>query len=175
MEAYHDHEWGRPVHDDRSLFEHLALDSFQSGLSWMVILRKREAFRRAFHGFDPERIARFTARDVRRLLADPGIVRNRAKIEATIANAWAVLRLQQEYGSFDRYIWAFTDGRVLRGKPARRWSHIPSTSPESDAMAKDMRARGFRFVGSTVCYAFMQAVGIVDDHLVGCFRYVPRR
>jgi DNA-3-methyladenine glycosylase I len=175
MEAYHDLEWGVPVHDSRALFEKLLLDSFQAGLSWRTILHKREAFRRAFHGFDPQRLARYTARDRARLLADAGIVRNRLKIEAAISNAKAYLRLEDELGSFADYLWRFTGGRTLRGRAPRTWARVPTHSPESDAMAKDLKAHGFRFVGTTICYAFMQAVGMVDDHLVGCFRYQPRR
>jgi DNA-3-methyladenine glycosylase I len=175
MEAYHDLEWGVPLHDDRALFEKLLLDSFQAGLSWRTILHKRENFRRAFHGFDPERIARYTARDRNRLLADAGIIRNRLKIEAAIANARAYLRLQDELGSFADYLWAFTGGVTLRPRAARSWRQVPTRSRESDAMSKDLQARGFRFVGTTICYAFMQAVGMVDDHLVSCFRYQLRR
>ncbi|MCJ7677810.1 MAG: DNA-3-methyladenine glycosylase I [Anaerolineales bacterium] len=175
MEAYHDLEWGLPVHDSRALFEKLVLDSFQAGLSWRTILHKREAFRRAFHGFDPERIARYSARDRTRLLADAGIVRNRLKIDAAIGNARAYLRLEDEQGSFAEYLWGFTGGRSLRPRAARAWRQVPTHSPESDAMSKDLQAHGFRFVGPTICYAFMQAVGMVDDHLVGCFRYQQRR
>ena len=175
MEAYHDLEWGVPVHDSRALFEKLLLDSFQAGLSWRTILHKRDNFRRAFHGFDPERLARYTARDRRRLLADAGIVRNRLKIEAAISNAQAFLRLEEELGSFADYLWRFTGGRTLRGRARRTWTQMPTHSPESDAMAKDLQGRGFRFVGTTICYAFMQAVGMVDDHLAICFRYQPRR
>jgi DNA-3-methyladenine glycosylase I len=175
MEAYHDLEWGVPVHDSRALFEKLLLDSFQAGLSWRTILHKRENFRRAFHGFNPERLARYTARDRARLLADAGIVRNRLKIEAAISNALAFLRLEEELGSFADYLWRFTDGRTLRGRARRTWAEMPTHSPESDAMAKDLQAHGFRFVGTTICYAFMQAVGMVDDHLANCFRYQSRR
>jgi DNA-3-methyladenine glycosylase I len=175
MEAYHDLEWGVPLHDDRALFEKLLLDSFQAGLSWRTVLYKRENFRRAFQGFDPERMARYTARDRNRLLGDAGIIRNRLKIDAAISNARAYLRLQDEIGSFSDYLWAFTDGRTLRPRAARSWRQIPTRSRESDAMSKDLQARGFRFVGTTICYAFMQAVGMVDDHLVSCFRYQPRR
>jgi DNA-3-methyladenine glycosylase I len=175
MEAYHDLEWGVPVHDDRALFEKLLLDSFQAGLSWRTILYKRENFRRAFDGFDPERIARYAARDRNRLLADAGIIRNRLKIDAAILNAQAYLRLQDELGSFADYLWAFTRGATLRPRAARSWRQVPTHSRESDAMSKDLQARGFRFVGTTICYAFMQAVGMVDDHLVACFRFQPRR
>jgi len=175
MEAYHDLEWGVPLHDDRALFEKLLLDSFQAGLSWRTVLHKRENFRRAFHGFDPERIARYTARDRLRLLADAGIIRNRLKIDAAISNARAYLQLQDELGSFADYLWAFTGGKTLRPRAARSWRQVPTHSRESDAMSKGLQARGFRFVGTTICYAFMQAVGMVDDHLVSCFRYQPRR
>jgi DNA-3-methyladenine glycosylase I len=175
MQAYHDDEWGVPVHDDRALFEKLLLDSFQAGLSWRTILHKRENFRRAFHGFDAERVARYGARDRTRLLADPGIVRNRLKIDAAISNAQAYLRLQQDLGSFAGFLWSLTGGGTLRGRAARSWTQIPTQSPESEAMSRELQARGFRFVGPTICYAFMQAVGMVDDHLVGCFRYQPRR
>ena len=175
MEPYHDLEWGVPVRDDRLLYEHLTLDSFQAGLSWRTILYKREAFRRAFDDFDPERIGRYGPRDVARLLGDPGIVRNRQKVEAAISNARTFLAMQEVGESFSDFLWSFTGGRTLLGKAARRWDEIPSHSPQSDAMALALRQRGFRFVGTTICYAFMQAVGIVDDHMVGCFRYVPRR
>ncbi len=175
MEAYHDLEWGVPLHDSRALFEKLLLDSFQAGLSWRTILHKRENFRRAFHGFDPARIARYTARDRGRLLADAGIVRNRLKIDAAIGNARAFLHLEDELGSFADYLWGFTGGETLRPRAARTWRQVPTHSPESDAMSKDLQARGFRFVGPTICYAFMQAVGMVDDHRIGCFRYQRRR
>jgi DNA-3-methyladenine glycosylase I len=175
MEVYHDLEWGVPLRDDRALFEKLLLDSFQAGLSWRTILHKRENFRAAFEGFDPERIARYTARDRRRLLADAGIVRNRLKIEAAITNARAYLQLQEDVGSFADHLWSFTDGRTLRPRAARSWKQVPTRSRESDAMSKDLQARGFRFVGTTICYAFMQAIGMVDDHLVSCFRFQPRR
>ena len=172
--AYHDAEWGVPVHDDRVLFELLTLEGAQAGLSWSTILNKRENYRRAFDRFDPERVARFTSKRVERLLADAGIVRHRGKIESTISNAKAFLDVQREFGSFDRYAWQFVDGtprvnqrRTLRGIPAR--------TPESDALSKDLKRRGFRFVGSTICYAFMQAVGMVNDHTTECFRYAELR
>jgi len=174
MEPYHDLEWGVPVRDDRLLYEHLTLDTFQAGLSWRTILNKREAFRRAFDGFDPERVARYGARDVARLLGDPGIVRNRQKVDAAISNARTFLAMKDVGESFGDFLWSFTGGQTLLGKAARRWDEVPAHSPESDAMALALRQRGFRFVGTTICYAFMQAVGIVDDHMVGCFRYVPR-
>jgi DNA-3-methyladenine glycosylase I len=170
MVRYHDTEWGVPLHDDRKLFEFLVLDAFQAGLSWAIVLRKREGFRGAFSGFDPRKVARYDHRRVKSLLADAGIVRNRLKIEATIANAQAFLALQREFGSFDRYIWQFTGGGTKRNR-WRALNQIPARSPESDAMSRDLKARGFRFVGSTICYAFMQAAGMVNDHLVSCFRY----
>jgi DNA-3-methyladenine glycosylase I len=175
MEAYHDLEWGTPVRDDRLLFEHLTLDCFQAGLSWRTILYKREAFRRAFDGFDPERIARYGKADVARLLRDAGIIRNRLKIEAAIANARAYLTMRDVGESFSDFLWSFTGGGTRLSKTARRWQDIPAHSPESDAMAAALKQRGFRFVGTTICYAFMQAVGMVDDHMAGCFRYRPRR
>jgi DNA-3-methyladenine glycosylase I len=170
MIAYHDTEWGVPVHDDRKLFEFLVLDAFQAGLSWAIILAKRENFRRALHGFDAKKIARYTAKDVARLLADPGIVRNRLKIEATIVNARRFLEIQREFGLFDAYIWQFVGGRPIQNR-RRAVAQIPARTKESDAMSQDLRARGFRFVGSTICYAFMQAAGMVNDHTVNCFRY----
>jgi DNA-3-methyladenine glycosylase I len=168
--AYHDREWGVPVHDDRRLFEFLILEGAQAGLSWDTILKKRENYRRAFAGFDARKVARFGARETRALMANAGIVRNRLKIAAAISNAGALLAVQREYGSFDRYIWQFVGGRPLQN---RRRSHkdVPASTPESDAMSKDLKKRGFRFVGSTICYAFMQATGMVNDHLVTCFRY----
>ncbi len=170
MASYHDVEWGVPLHDDRRLFEFLVLDAFQAGLSWAIILKKREHFRRALHGFDPARIARYTARDLRRLLGDPGIIRNRGKVEATVGNARRFLEVQAEFGTFDRYIWQFVGGRPIAHR-FRSESRIPATSRESDAMSRDLRVRGFRFVGSTICYAFMQAAGMVNDHVVRCFRH----
>jgi DNA-3-methyladenine glycosylase I len=170
MIAYHDTEWGVPVHDDRKHFEFLLLDAFQAGLSWAIILAKREAFRRAFAGFDPARVARLTARSVPRLLADPGIVRNRQKIEATIRNARAFLAVQEAFGSFDAYVWRFTGG-VTRRNAWKTRRGVPARTRESDAMSADLRARGFTFVGSTICYSYMQAAGLVNDHLVDCFRY----
>jgi DNA-3-methyladenine glycosylase I len=170
MIAYHDEEWGTPCHDDRDLFERLTLEGFQAGLSWRTILHKREAFRRAFAGFDPERVAAFGPDDVARLLADPGIVRNRAKIAATIGNAAAFLALQREAGSFDRYLWSFVGGAPLVRPAPPAWPDLPARTPESDALSRDLKRRGFRFVGSTICYAFMQSVGMVDDHVRGCFR-----
>jgi len=167
---YHDKEWGVPVHDDRTLFEFLILEGAQAGLSWNTILAKRENYRKAFDGFDPSRVARYSPRKMRQLLLDPGIVRNKLKIGAAVENAKAFLRVQQEFGSFDAYIWQFVGGepKVNRRKSLRQ---VPARTPESDAMSKDLRRRGFNFVGSTICYAFMQAVGMVNDHLVDCFRY----
>jgi DNA-3-methyladenine glycosylase I len=168
--AYHDTEWGVPQHDDRVLFEFLILEGAQAGLSWLTILRKRENYRKAFDGFDAERIARYGESDVARLLADPGIVRNRLKIAAAIANARAFLAVQGEFGSFDAYLWRFVDGRPIRNA-WQSTAELPATSEVSDALSKDLRRRGFKFVGSTICYALMQAVGLVNDHLAGCFRH----
>lgn len=170
MIAYHDREWGVPLHDDRKLFELLTLDVMQAGLSWNVVLHKRDGLRRAFHQFDPERVARYTPRDVGRLLADPGIIRNGLKVEATIANARRFLDLREAHGTFDRYIWQFVSGKPLVNR-FKRLSQIPSRTRESDAMSHDLRQRGFKFVGSTICYAFMQSAGLVNDHLVDCFRH----
>jgi len=170
MVDYHDREWGVPVHDDRRHFEFLVLEAAQAGLSWAIVLNKREGYRRAFSEFDPERVARYTAKRVDRLLADPGIVRNRMKIEAAIRNARAFLAIQDAFGSFDAYCWRFVDGRPRQNR-WKKMQQIPATSPESDAFSKDLKTRGFSFVGSTVIYAHMQAVGMVNDHMVGCFRY----
>lgn len=167
---YHDREWGTPLHDDRLLFEFLVLEGAQAGLSWLTILKKRENYRRAFDGFDVTRIARYGARQVRRLLADEGIVRNRRKIEATIANARAFLAVRREFGSFDRYVWAFVGGRPLHNA-WRAVREVPARSEISDALSEDLKKRGFSFVGSTICYAHMQATGMVNDHLVSCFRH----
>jgi len=168
--AYHDAEWGVPVHDDRTLFELLTLEGAQAGLSWSTILRKREHYVRLFAGFDAARVARFTPASVERILADPGVVRHRGKIESTVSNAKAFLRVQDEFGSFDRYVWQFVGGapRVNRWRELRE---VPASTPESDALSKDLKRRGFRFVGSTICYAFMQAVGMVNDHVTDCFRH----
>jgi DNA-3-methyladenine glycosylase I len=168
--AYHDAEWGVPVHDERTLFEFLVLEGAQAGLSWITILKKREAYRRAFDGFDPARVARYDAKKVEALLGDAGIVRNRAKIESAIGNARAFLEVQAELGSFDAYQWRFVDGRP-RQNAWRTAKDVPATTPESDAFSKDLKRRGFRFVGSTIVYAHMQAVGMVNDHVVGCFRH----
>ncbi len=168
--AYHDEEWGVPVHDDGTMFEFLILEGFQAGLSWLTILRKREAFRVAFSGFDVARVARFDRRKLERLLQNPGIVRNRLKVEAAKKNARAFLDVQKEFGSFGAFAWAFVGGRPKKN----RWktlAEVPATTRESDAMSKDLKQRGFSFVGSTICYAHMQAVGMVNDHLTGCFRY----
>ena len=168
--AYHDEEWGVPVHDDRRLYEFLILEGAQAGLSWITILRKRPAYRAAFAGFDPRLVARYDARKVRSLLRDPGIVRNRAKIEAAVTNARAFLKVQEEFGSFDAYIWRFVGGRPKRNA-WRTLRQIPPSTSESEAMSRDLKTRGFRFVGPTICYAQMQATGMVNDHLLGCFRY----
>jgi DNA-3-methyladenine glycosylase I len=167
---YHDREWGVPVHDDRTLFEFLALQGAQAGLSWQTILNKRDNYRRAFDGFDPERVARYGERDVERLLADPGIVRNRLKIAATINNAQRLLEVAEEFGSFDAYIWRFVGGKPVKNR-FESLSELPAKTETSDAMSVDLQRRGFKFVGSTICYAFMQAVGMVNDHTVDCFRY----
>jgi DNA-3-methyladenine glycosylase I len=168
--AYHDKEWGVPVHDEQTLFEFLTLEGAQAGLSWSIILRKRENYRRAFASFDPRKVARFTARKVARLLQDPGIVRNRLKIASTVSNARAFLAVQREFGSFDAYVWRFVGGNPQQHK-VRSLRQLPARTPESDALSKDLQRRGFRFVGSTICYAFMQAVGLVNDHQITCFRY----
>jgi len=170
MVAYHDEEWGVPVHDDRKLFEFLVLDAFQAGLSWKTILHKRENFRVAFDDFDAERIVQYGEAERERLLADAGIVRNRMKIDATFSNAGEFLRLQKEHGSFASWIWQFTGGSTQRNSWASV-SEIPAKTAESDAMSKALKSEGFRFVGSTICYAFMQAAGMVNDHETGCFRY----
>jgi DNA-3-methyladenine glycosylase I len=168
--AYHDEEWGVPVHDDIRLFEFLILEGAQAGLSWSTILKKREAYRRAFDGFDPAEVAQYGEGKVAELMANSGIVRNRLKISSTITNAQAYLEVQQQFGSFDAYIWQFVGGSPKQN----RWSgmkQVPASTPESDAMSRDLKKRGFRFVGTTICYAFMQATGMVNDHLVTCFRH----
>jgi DNA-3-methyladenine glycosylase I len=170
MRDYHDREWGTPLHDDRKLFEFLILEGMQAGLSWKLVLEKRENFRRAFRGFDPVRVAKFTARDVRRLLGDAGIIRNRLKILAAINNARRFLEVRGEFGSFDRYIWAFVDGKPIHSG-LRSFADMPARTPLSDRISADLKARGFKFVGSTVVYAHMQATGMVNDHLVDCFRF----
>lgn len=168
--AYHDSEWGVPQHDERVLFEFLVLEGAQAGLSWSTILAKRDAYRRAFDHFDPRRVARYGPRQIERLLGDSGIVRNRLKIAAAVANAKAFLEVGKEWGSFDAYIWQFTGGHALTNS-RRFMSKVPAHTPESDRMSEDLVRRGFKFVGPTICYAFMQAVGMVNDHLVSCFRY----
>ena len=170
MLVYHDREWGVPAHDDRLLFEMLTLEGAQAGLSWLTILRKREGYRQAFAGFDLETVARFGPKDVERLVADPGIVRNRLKIESAVNNAARALDVQQELGSFDSYLWRFVDGEPIVGR-RRALAELPAETGESRMLSKDLKRRGFRFVGPTVCYAFMQAVGMVNDHTVDCFRF----
>lgn len=170
MLAYHDREWGVPVHDDRTHFEFLILEGAQAGLSWSTVLNKREAYRKAFANFDPEKVARFTAARIEKLMLDPGIIRNRLKIESSVKNARAFLKVQKEFGTFDAYSWRFVNGKPKLNK----WEsikQIPATSSESDAFSKDLKQRGFNFVGSTIIYAHMQATGMVNDHLVDCFRY----
>ena len=170
MVAYHDTEWGAPLHEDGRIYEFLVLEGMQAGLSWLTILRKRENFREAFRGFNPAVVAEFGSEDRKRLLADPGIIRNRMKIEAAITNASCFLAVQKEFGSFDRYIWGFVGGKPVRHR-FRALSEIPPNSPESDRISRDLRQRGFKFVGSTIIYSHMQATGMVNDHLVGCFRH----
>lgn len=168
--TYHDKEWGVPVHDDRTLFEFLILEGAQAGLSWQTILNKRDNYRKAFRNFDPAAVSRFTPARIEKLMLDPGIVRNRLKIESTISNAKAFLKVQKEFGSFDAYVWGFVNGRPV----VNRWNsfgNIPARTAESDVLSADLKRRGFRFVGTTICYAFMQAVGMVNDHLVDCFRH----
>jgi DNA-3-methyladenine glycosylase I len=174
MVRYHDEEWGVPVHDDQKHFEFLVLEGAQAGLSWSTVLNKREAYRKAFNDFDPVKVARYNEKRIQSLLLNPGIIRNRMKIEAAVRNARAFLVVQEEFGSFDAYCWRFVDGRSM----LNRWTvskQIPATSPQSDAFSKDLKARGFGFVGSTIIYAHMQAVGMVNDHLVDCFRYAELR
>ena len=170
MLEYHDREWGVPEHDDKNLFEFLTLEGAQAGLSWQTILNKRENYLKAFNGFSPERVAKYSKTDVARLLADAGIVRNRLKIEATITNAAKLLEVRREFGSFDKYVWGFVGGKPVKHR-FKSMSEVPVETEESSAMSRDLRKRGFRFVGSTICYAFMQAVGIVNDHTTDCFRY----
>jgi DNA-3-methyladenine glycosylase I len=168
--AYHDEEWGTPVHEDRTHFEFIVLDGAQAGLSWFTILRKRENYRKAFANFDPRKVTRFDEERIEKLLLDPGIVRNRQKVVSAVGNARSFLAVQKEFGSFDAYIWSFVGGKTI----VNRWRslrEIPAKTPESEAMSKEMIARGFRFVGPTICYAYMQAAGLVNDHLVGCFRH----
>ncbi len=170
MVEYHDTEWGVPVHDDRTLFEFLILEGAQAGLSWQTVLNKRQNYRKAFSNFDPKKIARYTAEDKARLLANPGIIRNRLKVDAAVRNAQAFLQVQKEFGSFDAYIWQFVGGKPIDHKLASL-KDIPATTKDSDAMSKDLLKHGFKFAGSTICYAFMQAVGMVNDHDMKCFRY----
>ena len=170
--TYHDEEWGVPVRDDRVQFEFLLLEGGQAGLSWSTILNKRDGYRKAFAGFDPEKVARFTDKRIDKLLQDPGIVRNRLKVQSAVTNARAFLAVQEEFGSFSDYIWRFVDGQPIQHR-FRRDADVPATSQESDALSKDLRQRGFKFVGSTIMYAHMQATGLVNDHVVGCFRYKP--
>ena len=172
---YHDEEWGVPVHDDRKIFEMLILEGFQAGLSWITILRKRDNFRKAFKNFDARKLAKFRKPDVERLMNDSGIIRNRLKIEGAITNARRFLEVQKEFGSFDRYIWRFTGDRTLRNPKGLNRKTMKATSPESDALSKDLKQRGFKFVGPTVCHAHMQATGMVDDHVQGCFKYRKQR
>jgi DNA-3-methyladenine glycosylase I len=174
MRAYHDEEWGVPEHDDRRFFEFLILEGAQAGLSWSTVLRKRENYRRAFAGFDPKKVARFSARDEKRLLLDEGIIRNRLKISSAVSNAKLFLSVQKEFGSFDRYVWEFVSGRPILGIAVTR-KRLPASTAESDALSKSLRDRGFRFVGTTICYAFMQACGLVNDHAAECFRSPVRR
>ena len=169
LAEYHDREWGVPVHDDAALFELLTLEGAQAGLSWEIVLRKRERYRSLFAGFDPQRVARFTAARLERILEDPGIVRNRLKVEGTVRNAKAVLGVREEFGSFDAYVWRFVDGRTVRER-RRSAADVPASTPLSDALSKDLRRRGFTFAGTTICYSFMQAAGLVDDHVETCFR-----
>jgi DNA-3-methyladenine glycosylase I len=170
MIKYHDEEWGVPLHDDQKLFEFLLLDAFQAGLSWQTIINKRENFRKAFHNFDYKKIAKYNEKDVLRLMNDAGIIRNQLKIRTTINNAQLYIELQKQFGSFDKYIWQFTNHKTIKNK-IKTMKDYQTTSPESDAMSKALKDRGFKFVGSTICYAFMQAAGIVNDHTVDCFRY----
>jgi len=168
--VYHDDEWGVPLHDDRRLFEFLILEGAQAGLSWITILKKRDHYRKVFDNFDPLRVVKYTDKKIEKLLLDPGIVRNRLKVSSAVSNARSFLDVQQEFGSFDDYIWQFTDGNVIQNQ-WQSMSEIPANTVESDAMSKDLKARGFRFVGTTICYAFMQATGMVNDHTIDCFRY----
>jgi DNA-3-methyladenine glycosylase I len=167
---YHDKEWGVPVHNDRKLFEMIVLDGAQAGLSWFTILKKRNNYRKAFDNFDPKKVAKYDKRKIAQLLKNAGIVRNKLKIESAVTNAKAFLKVKEEFGTFDRYIWQFVNGKT-KINSWKRMNEIPATSPESDAMSKDLKNRGFKFVGSTICYAFMQAAGLVNDHTIDCFRY----
>lgn len=171
MIRYHDEEWGVPLHDDQKLFEFMVLDAFQAGLSWRTVLHKRENFRKAFSGFDYRKVAKYGEKEIERLLNDAGIIRNKAKIHATVSNARCFLEVQKEFSTFDNYIWQFTGGKTINNK-LKSLKEMPVSSPESDAMSKDLKKRGFKFVGTTICYAFMQAAGMVNDHLVGCRRHL---
>jgi len=170
MIDYHDNEWGKPLHDDKKLFEFLILDAFQAGLSWEIVLKKRENFKKAFHDFDASKIVKYNDKDIGRLMNDAGIIRNRLKIESMIINASKFLEVQKEYGSFDNYIWRFTDHKTIKNK-FKSIKELPAKTEESDEMSKDLKNRGFKFVGPTICYAFMQAAGMVNDHTVDCFRH----
>jgi len=170
MIKYHDEVWGKPVHDDRTLFEFLILEGAQAGLSWSTILNRQQTYKKAFDNFDVKKISEYTVKDKKRLLADPGIIRNRLKVDASILNAQLFLEIQKGYGSFNKYIWNFVGNKTMVNKP-KSWKDLPATTKESDAMSKDLKERGFKFVGSTICYAFMGAVGMVNDHQVDCFRY----
>ncbi len=170
MIKYHDEEWGKPAHNDRLLFEYIVLDAFQAGLSWRTVLHKRENFRKAFDNFDYKKIAKYGKREQNRLMKDAGIIRNRLKISSTITNAQAFIEVQKEFGSFDKYVWGFVGGKPIVNK-YKKLSQLPATSYESDTLSKDLKKRGFKFVGSTIIYAFMQAAGLVNDHTTGCFRY----
>ncbi len=169
---YHDHEWGVPLHEEERLFEMLTLEGAQAGLSWEIVLRKREGYRKAFAGFDPQKVSRFTPRRIETLLRDKGIVRNRLKVESTVNNARAFIQVQEDFGSFDRYLWAFVDGKPIVNR-YRSLRDLPAQTPLSGQLSRDLKQRGFRFVGPTVCYAFMQAIGMVNDHTTRCFRYKP--
>ena len=169
---YHDEEWGVPVHDDKTLFEFLILEGAQAGLSWITILKKRENYRKAYNKFDPKKVAKFDDAKQQQLLQDPGIVRNRLKVAASVTNAKAFLEVQKEFGSFDKYVWGFVGGKTLKNK-WKTMDQVPATTKESDAMSKDLKKRGFKFVGSTICYAFMQATGMVNDHTTDCFKATP--
>ncbi len=170
MQAYHDEEWGVPLHDDRALFEFLILEGAQAGLSWQTVLNKRDSYRKAFDNFEPAKVARYTAKRVEKLLQNAGIIRNRLKVESSISNAKAVLAVQKEFGSFDAYVWQFVGGKT-KDNSFKSMSRVPATTAESDTFSKDLKKRGFRFVGSTICYAFMQSIGMVNDHEITCFRY----
>lgn len=172
--AYHDNEWGRPEHDDRKLFEMLILEGMQAGLSWITILKKRENFRRAFDNFDPEKVAEYGDKKIAALLADAGIIRNKLKINAAVANAKAFLEIQREYGSFDKFIWSYVDNTPIINRP-KTLADVPASTPLSDRISKDLKKRGFKFVGTTIIYSFMQAVGMVDDHVIGCFCHTDNR